>query len=258
MPIQDPIPTFNPKDFDNNPITNPYMPLAPGNTWIYGDPGDPQALDTVTVTNETKLVDGVECVVVSDIAQEGKKVVERTTDYFAQDNQGNVWYFGEDTKTFQPGGSSTEGTWRAGVVPQGGTDPAGPGIIMLADPQNHVNQTYAEENAAPVANDKATVTSLDTTAHTPLQTFHDCLRTKNTDLEGMTETKFYAAGFGFVRGVASDGTDVLKSFTPGGASLVQAMAGFGNQSAVDTGSSSQKQENAQVAGILAAHHPHHA
>jgi len=257
MPIQNPIPTFNPKDFHNNPITNQFMPLAPGNTWVYGDPQDPQALDTVTVTNETKLVDGVECVVVSDIAQEGKKVVERTTDYFAQDNQGNVWYFGEDTKTFQPGGSSTEGTWRAGVVPQGGTDPAGPGIIMLAHPEDHVNQTYAEENAAPVANDKATVTDLNARAETLSQTFRHCLQTTNTDLEGMIETKFYAAGVGFVRGEASDGTDALISFTPGGTSLVQTMAGFGNQSAVHTTSPS-KPEHAQLADIVASHHAHHA
>src|SRR5947207_1923044 len=110
----------------------------------------------------------------------------------------------------------------------------------------------------PSPTDKATVTDLNASAETLSQTFRHCLQTTNTDLEGMTETKFYAAGVGFVRGEASDGTDALISFTPGGTSLVQAMAGFGNQSAVDTGSPSHKQEHAQVADILAAHHPHHA
>ena len=53
--------TFDPNNFHNNPITNAYMPLAPSNTWVYGDPADPQALDTVKVLNQTKLIDGVEC-----------------------------------------------------------------------------------------------------------------------------------------------------------------------------------------------------
>jgi hypothetical protein len=56
--------------------------------------------DTVTVTDKTINIDGVKCVVVSDIVKEGKKTPERTKDYFAQDNAGNVWYLGENTKTF--------------------------------------------------------------------------------------------------------------------------------------------------------------
>ena len=154
--------TFDPSNFHNSPINNPYMPLAPGDTWVYGDPADPEALDTVKVLNQIKVIDGVECVAVSDIAKEGNKTVEKTRDYFAQDDQGNVWYFGEDTRTFQAGGVDFEGTWRAGRVPEGGTELARPGIIMLADPQ--VGDSYFEENALPVAHDGATVVSLNATA----------------------------------------------------------------------------------------------
>ena len=42
---------------------------------------------------------------------------ENTFDYFAQDRDGNIWYFGEDTEELDRHGNvvSTEGTWRAGV-----------------------------------------------------------------------------------------------------------------------------------------------
>src|SRR5436309_1663700 len=147
---------FDPNNFTGGPITNQFLPLAVGNTWFYTVTDG--STDTVTVTDKTINIDGVQCVVVNDVVQEGKKVTEATNDYFAQDKAGNVWYFGENTKTFQPGGASTEGTWRAGEVPTGGTKAADPGIIMLADPRK--GDSYFEENAFPVAVDRAAVTSL--------------------------------------------------------------------------------------------------
>ena len=247
--------TFDPSNFHNSPINNPYMPLAPGDTWVYGDPADPEALDTVKVLNQIKVIDGVECVAVSDIAKEGNKTVEKTRDYFAQDDQGNVWYFGEDTRTFQAGGVDFEGTWRAGRVPEGGTELARPGIIMLADPQ--VGDSYFEENALPVAHDGATVVSLNATAETGLGTLQGLLHTENGDIEGAIEQKFYSPGIGFVRGEASDGTDVLLSFTNGHGSLTQAMASFAGDTATPPTLHAQKQEHAHLADIAAPHDSHH-
>jgi hypothetical protein len=55
---------------------------------------------------------------------------EDTYDWYAQDKDGNVWYFGEDTKEFEGGQVvSTEGSWEAGK------DGALPGIVMEADPR---------------------------------------------------------------------------------------------------------------------------
>jgi hypothetical protein len=110
----------------------------------------------VTVTDKTINIDGVQCAVVSDVVKEGNKTTETTKDYFAQDKDGKVWYFGEDTKTFQAGGASSEGTWRAGV------NNADPGIIMLANPQK--GDSYFEENAPGVAVDQAAVTSVKASA----------------------------------------------------------------------------------------------
>src|SRR4030095_4507365 len=159
---------FDPANFAGGPITNlnQFMPLKVGNTWFYTVSDG--TTDTVTVTDKTINIDGVKGVVVSDVVKEGKKVVETTNDYFAQDNAGNVWYLGENTKTFQPGGASTEGTRRAGV------NNAEPGFIMLADPQK--GDSYFEENAPPAAVDSAKVTSLMASASVPFGTFNkDCV-----------------------------------------------------------------------------------
>ncbi|HMA54767.1 MAG TPA: hypothetical protein VKT17_09910, partial [Acidobacteriota bacterium] len=119
---------------------------------------------------------------------------EQTLDWYAQDNLGNVWYFGEDTKEFVNGVIvSTAGSWLAGV--DGGL----PGMVMEADPQ--VGDTYREEYLKKVAEDMATVLSLNGTAQVPYGSFTDCLVTGNfTRLEKkVVENKWYARGIGMVR-----------------------------------------------------------
>jgi len=242
---------FDSNNFAGDPITNKFLPLAVGNTWFYTVSDG--STDTVTVTDKTINIDGVQCVVVSDIVKEGSKTTETTKDYFAQDKLGNVWYFGEDTKTFQPGGASSEGTWRAGV------NNAEPGIIMLANPQK--GDSYFEENAPNVAVDQAAVTSLKASASVSFGTFNkDCLQTRNSSVlfPGDIESKFYAPGIGSVLEVDADGTrQELVSFTQGGPALVQAMASFGGQSSADPASPSRKEEHQHLADILAPDHSRH-
>src|SRR5262245_48016206 len=241
---------FDSNNFAGDPITNKFLPLAVGNTWFYTVSDG--STDTVTVTDKTINIDGVQCVVVSDIVKEGSKTTETTKDYFAQDKLGNVWYFGEDTKTFQPGGASSEGTWRAGV------NNAEPGIIMLANPQK--GDSYFEENAPNVAVDQAAVTSLKASASVSFGTFNkDCLQTRNSSVlfPGDIESKFYAPGIGSVLEVDADGTrQQLVSFNgqTSSAALVQGMASFGdNQSGLAQGHATDHLENASLHHVLAAH-----
>ena len=242
---------FDPDNFQGDPINNPFMPLAPGNTWVYQDAEG--VTDTVTVTNQTITIEDVECVIVKDIAREGNKILESTKDYFAQDVDGNVWYFGENTKEFlEGGGVSFAGTWRAGV------DNAEAGIIMLADPQ--VGDSYFEENAPGVAVDEAKVLSTTASATVPVGRFRGCLETLNTSalLPGDEEPIFYAAGLGNVLTVAADGTrEELISFTRD-SSLKQAMAGFGDGSAMEGTAPPHQQHNTHFADIAAPSHDHHA
>jgi hypothetical protein len=192
---------INPNDFTVR-IDNPFFPLPPGVTFVYkGRKELSKERDVFAVTDRTIVIDGVTCRVVHDRVFMRGVLQENTFDYFAQDRDGNVWYFGEDTEELDKHGHvvSTEGTWRAGV------NGAQPGVIMEAHPQ--VNDHYFQELAAPLAQDEATVLSLHKTAAVPLAKFRNCLLTKEfTQLEpGNVEHKFYARGIGFVLSVVVKG-----------------------------------------------------
>src|SRR5262252_2431314 len=122
---------FDPSNFVDK-VTNPFFPLDPGTTFTYAITLDPTADQTITeVTRQTKRILGVNVIVVHDRALLKGKVVEDTFDYFKQDKQGNVRYFGEDTKELDASGNviTTEGSFHAG---SNGADP--PHIIMEANP----------------------------------------------------------------------------------------------------------------------------
>ncbi|HEX2448046.1 MAG TPA: hypothetical protein VHK26_07660, partial [Methyloceanibacter sp.] len=139
-------------------IDNPLFPLEPGTTFTYESKSpDGEILERVetTVTQETKEILGVTCVVVDDKTFDANgNLLESTLDYFAQDEVGNVWYFGEDTRSFEDGHVSKEGSWLAGKHVPGG-EIAEPGIIMLASPEK--GDFYKQELAPGVAEDEATV-----------------------------------------------------------------------------------------------------
>ena len=133
--------------------------MKPGTTFIYE--GGTQRGE-MTVTHDTRKVMGVECVVVDHKGWEGGKLIERTYDWFAQDDKGTVWYFGEDTKEYENGEVvSTKGSWEAGV------DGAKPGIIMQADPK--VGQSYHQEYYPGEAMDMARVISFERIGHGALR-----------------------------------------------------------------------------------------
>jgi hypothetical protein len=180
-------PHIDPAEFTTK-IDNEYFPMKPGTTFIYEGKGE---RDEMRVTNQTKKVMGVECVVVDDRAWEDGKLIERTYDWFAQDREGTVWYFGEDTKEYDNGKVvSTKGSWEAGV------DGAKPGIIMQADPK--VGQSYHQEYYPGEAMDMAKVLSLNTSVTVPYGSFDHALDTREwTPLQPVFfEKKYYVRGVG--------------------------------------------------------------
>lgn len=181
-------------------IDNPLMPLRPGTTFVYENAGDGEEI-RVTVTDRTKVVDGVTCVVVHDVARVNGLVIEDTHDWYAQDADGNVWYFGERTAEYEPGDPdpvSTEGSWTAGV------DGAEPGVVMLADPE--VGIRYRQEYYEGEAEDWAEVKSLDAQSHVPYGSFGGVLKTLDVNpLDPSREIKFYAEGVGNVLATDRDG-----------------------------------------------------
>src|SRR5262245_9455553 len=132
-------------------IDNPYFPLPVGRKLVYTGVKDGQTqTDTVIVTDQKKVILDITATVVSDVATHDGNLLEKTFDYYAQDEQGNVWYLGEDTTAFLPNGKTdTSGSFVAGV---GG---AQPGIVMEAAPQ--IPDAYRQECLTGEAEDTAWV-----------------------------------------------------------------------------------------------------
>jgi hypothetical protein len=181
-------------------VDNPYFPLKPGTTWVYeGQTEDGTERVKDTILRETKRVMGVECVVLHDRVWENGELIEDTFDWHAQDREGNVWYFGENSREIENGEIvSKQGSFEAGV------DGALPGIIMPADPK--VGDSYRQELSPGEAVDMAEVISLDGAAlndavTTPYDDFsEDVLVTKDWNpLEPeILEHKYYAPGVGLI------------------------------------------------------------
>jgi hypothetical protein len=169
-------------------IDNPYWPMRPGSRWIYREGGQRVV---VTVTGGTKRIMGIDTRVVHDVVTENGELVEDTYDWYAQDDDGNIWYLGEDTKEYENGEVvSTAGSWEAGV------DDAQPGILLPAEPEP--GMTYRQEYYEGKAEDAAEVLSLDERVRVPFGAFEEVLQTKDvTPLEpDLVEHKYYAKGIG--------------------------------------------------------------
>ena len=146
---------------------------------------------------------GVACVVVRDTATRlsDGRLIERTDDWFAQDLDGNVWYMGEDTKTFDAKGKvkSTEGSW------EGGVDGALPGIVMPGHPAPPA--TYRQEYYVGHAQDMAWIVDLAQKVRVPYGSMDGVLETLEwSPLEpDVIEKKYYASGIGLVLSISVAG-----------------------------------------------------
>ena len=167
----------------------------------------------VTVTDRSKIIEGVRAVVVHDrVTTEAGELVEDTYDWYAQDREGNVWYLGEDTKAYEGKNVSTEGSWEHGV------DGAKAGVAMPGEPW--VGLSYYQELYRGHAEDAGEVLDLDASAKVPYGSFENLLKTADTTaLEpDLIEHKYYAPGIGMVYDQTVRGGDDevrLLAFTPG-------------------------------------------
>lgn len=192
-------PSFSAGNFhDPTTIDNPYFPLVPKTTFTYrGFAQKAAVVDTVSVTRNTPTIAGVRTVEVRDQVVEDGVLTEDTLDWYAQDDAGNVWYFGE-LATQLPAGTH-DGSWKAGV------DGAQPGYAMEAAPK--VGDIYCQENAPGVAQDAAEVLSVSASRSVPYGTFAgNVLQTKDYSLiEPKNENKFYAPTVGMLEAISTTG-----------------------------------------------------
>jgi hypothetical protein len=160
---------------------NPYFILEPGYFLIL-EKGDTQL--TITVRDETKKVDGVECRVVEETETKGGKVEEKAKNYFAISKRTNsIFYFGEDVG----------GAWLSGEKG------ARFGLVIPGTPL--LKGRYYQEIAPGVALDRAEIVSVAETVVTPAGTFTNCLKTEETTPlhPKEKEYKYYAPGIGLAQ-----------------------------------------------------------
>jgi hypothetical protein len=194
-------PHIRPADFGPR-VDNPWFPLTPGRILVYtGTKDGRKALDLFVATHRTRMIDGVRTRVVEDRLYLGNVLEERTSDYYAQDRCGNVWYFGEDTATLDRHGKvvDTEGTWHAGV------DGAQPGVFMQAHPQ--LGRKFRQEWYRGQAEDVFKVVDRSAAVTVPYGRFRHALRTEETNaLEpNVLDNKYYVRGIGEVAELAVKG-----------------------------------------------------
>ena len=181
-------------------VDNQWFPLIPGTRYAYQGVKDGQPSHGVMmVTHQTRTIEGAPCVVVQDRLYIKGHLAERTTDWYSQDAQGNVWYFGENTAELDAQGHvvSRAGTWTAGV------NGAKPGIYMPGHP--HLYQSGRQEYRKGQAEDHYKVVGLFRTV-SPAGPRTVVLTQEWSPLEpGVLDHKMYARGIGVVLEQAEKG-----------------------------------------------------
>jgi hypothetical protein len=185
-------------------VTNPWFPLKPGTTFVYtGEKDGESGRDVVRVTTRTRKIRGVTCTAVDDRLYLKDRLAERTTDWYAQDAAGNVWYFGEATAELNKAGKVTtrEGSWLAGV------DGAQAGIFMTARPK--MGQSYRQEYYKGQAEDHFAVVSASASVLVPYTASAHALLTKEwSPLEpDVLDHKLYIRGIGLAKEETIKGGD---------------------------------------------------
>ena len=183
------MPTFS----DPTNITNPLFPVSSQDSVLMLGHVDGKPFRTeVTLLPETQIIEWegrrVETLVSQYNAFLDGRIQEVAYDYYAQADDGSVWYFGEDVYDFIDGAIVvTEGTWRAGR-----DGPAA--MIMPADPQ--VGDVYRTENAPGFVFEEVTVRSVDQTLKGPIGPIEGGLLAEELHSDGKIEQKVFAPGYG--------------------------------------------------------------
>jgi hypothetical protein len=205
---------------DPTNVTNPLFPASKQESVLMLGQVDGKPFRTeVTLLPETRIIEWrgqrVETLVSQYTAYLGGRIHEVAYDFYAQADDGSVWYFGEDVFNFQDGAIvDTHGTWIAGK-----DGPAA--MIMPADPK--VGDVYRPENIPGFVFEEVSVKSTGQKLDGPLGPVDGGLVIEELHMDGNTEDKtfapgygeFYTAGGGDVEALAlAVPTDALSGPTP--------------------------------------------
>jgi hypothetical protein len=186
------------EDFSVNKATlaptgkNPCITIQPGRVLkLRNREGDTL---TVTILNDTKVVDGVRCGILEERETKNGQLVEISHNYMATDPaSGDVYYFGEDVDNYKDGQVvNHESAWLSGEKG------ARFGLMLPGKPK--AGDKFYQEIAPKVAMDRVEVISTDETVKTPAGTFEHCVHLKETTpLESDVSHKYFAPGIGVIK-----------------------------------------------------------
>ena len=190
-----------PRDQFTDPATidNEWLPLKPGTRWVFeGAVGVDERMQhsvIITVTDLTKVIDGVLAVVAYDEDLVEGELVEAEVAFFAQADDGTVWQLGEHPEEYDDGVLVEAPTWIAGLRD------AKAGIMMKADPQ--VGSPSYSEGWGPAVGwtDRGRVFEVNSRTCVPVGCYDQVLIIDefNPDEPDAHQLKYYARGIGNVR-----------------------------------------------------------
>lgn len=190
-------------------IANPWLPLASLKQDVLENQGGRIERTAKPEVQKRFQIGGqsVEALAVEDREyNSGGELIEATLDYFAQDDDGNVYYLGEDVDEYSHGKISGHGgAWLLG------RDTQHPGVMMPAHPK--IGDKFKSEDAPPITWEADEIVSLSENAAVPAGTYPNCLKIKERASDGDTEYKLYAPGVGCVEEVEGQNPFMLKSHT---------------------------------------------
>ena len=193
-PESDRVDLARPKFTDPTRITNPLHPTAATDQVVMGGQTDGEPFRTeVSTLPGTKIIDlggdKVQALTSQYVAFAGGRVHEVALDRYAQADDGSVWYLGEDVFNYEDGVvADTEGTWQAG------RDNAPAAMIMPAHPER--GDVYRTENLPGVVFEEVTVKQTDRTVDGPYGPVKGAITVHELHLDGSTEDKTFAPGYG--------------------------------------------------------------
>jgi len=208
-----------PPDFESNPrtFTNRYAPFQEGAVKVYaGTAGTAQevVVDDYLTGQRAFQVQGVNdgkpvrCSILREMSFDDGQLVESTLNYFAQADDGTVYYFGELVDIYQNGViTSHEGSWLVGGPAN--SDPSTtatstrPFVFMPATPEKA--DVFKPEDLLPVVDETAQVVDTQQTRGVPAGQYQNVIQVlESSQLDTATENKWYAPGVGVVSIEAQD------------------------------------------------------
>lgn len=210
------VPVGTPVFTDPLTITNSYFPFPVGGVKVFAGSDEGEAtyvVDLYTTTTRTFTVGSttVEARMLQETEFADGELAEISYNYFAQADDGTVYYFGEVVDNYEDGAvTDHDGSWLVGGAQPG--DPVEvltasvPAVYCLGDPE--VGDVFKPEDVPGGPDETDLIQGTTKTVRVPAGRFTNCLQISERDLDGHTEKKYWAPGTGVI--LAKGKNEILK------------------------------------------------